>query len=176
MVPRITKIYHQASPSTRRAGRRWYPRVLNWLQAMSNQGVIPVENLTAAFAALSPRIKWRRNCIALVDLLAGREVRDGFRANTYKAKELLWSNDPIADLNSKGWAHKTTAFAKAILGDCQAVTLDTWILKALDLTANDIKRAKQYARVVQEFRIAAELVNETPRDLQAIVWLHTKED
>jgi hypothetical protein len=69
---------------------------------------------------------------------------------------------------------KVTNFARAILGDTDAVVLDRWALRAAGhgrITCTE----KQYARIADEYRTAARSVGETPRDFQAIVWVVSRD-
>lgn len=165
--------YYQGTSTPQRAvGRQWYGKTLRWLEHVTSQHIYPIDNVVCAFAALSPRISWHSNCRALVALLHTGDTHLGIPANTFKAKQLLWSDNPLAAIDAKGYAHKTLAFAQAILGDLQAVVLDTWMLQAMEYP--NIKRRKAYEQVANSIRHAAALVGEYPSDFQAIVWLQVR--
>jgi hypothetical protein len=155
----------------RRVGRDWYPRLNRWLRAMADQHIFPFENVVCAFAAMSPRISYRHNCIALVNLIRNGDNHLGYTSNTEKAKRLLWSNAPLKELAKKSPC-KTECFARAILGDTQAVTLDTWMLSYLDFTGWITPR--RYERMSEQLSDEARVHGETPRDYQAIVWISVR--
>lgn len=159
------------TPRTRRQGRDWYPRLNRWLHAMSDQHIFPFENVVCAFAAMSPRISYRDSCRALANLLRTGDNHLGYKSNTEKAKRLLWSDTPIEEIATKSPC-KIECFARAILGDTQAVTLDTWMLSYLGFTGWITPR--RYETMVEQLTVEARAKGETPRDYQAIVWIATR--
>lgn len=64
---------------------------------------------------------------------------------------------------------KTSAFARALKGDENAVVLDVWMARIIQVDQRDLKgeRYEKYADVV---RIAAELHGIAPAEIQAAAW------
>jgi hypothetical protein len=135
---------------------------------MTSTHIYPFENVVCAFAALSPRISYRHNCLALAELLNHGDTNLGYGQNIHKAKEILLSDKPVERLSTKR-PSKCDSFARAILGDVRAVTLDTWMLNMLgfDGWITPLRYRNMAAMVTQ----AALSVGEAPRDFQAILWV-----
>ena len=175
-ITNLVRLYRASSRKQIAAGRLWYKKAHTWLEYMASTGIYPVENVVCAFAALSPRITWNKNCLALVELLVGGGTKLGYTHNIHKAKDLLWSDEPLVGLNTTGWAHKTENFARAILGDPHAVVLDTWMLRTMGVTIKDVKHRYQYDGIARRVRMAAALVGERTAEFQAIVWLKVRSE
>jgi S-adenosylmethionine:diacylglycerol 3-amino-3-carboxypropyl transferase len=70
---------------------------------------------------------------------------------------------------------KTVAFWRNITGDLDAVTVDVWAARAATGDrSRDRVTAKQYQTIAAAYRAAADIVGANPRDVQAAVWVHTR--
>jgi hypothetical protein len=138
---------------------------------MTKQHIYPFENVACAFAALSPRITYRMNCLALVELMRDGVTNLGYKANVFKAKRILMADNPLSLVGTKH-PSKSIEFAKNILGDTNAVTLDTWMFYILRFDGWITPR--RYERLAAKITRAANKVGESPRDFQAILWIHTR--
>ena len=65
---------------------------------------------------------------------------------------------------------KTNAFARAIAGDQDAITIDVWMLKAAGLDRNDTNKTI-YAELSEAVRVVAEEFAMSARDMQALIWI-----
>ncbi len=167
----LVTTYRSCDHLTKRAGRFWYPKLNVWLSEMTRQHIYPFENVVVAFAALSPQISFRMNCLGLTELIQTGNTNLGYGQNVAKAKRILMSDRPFEDLATKH-PSKCDSFAKAILGNVRAVSLDTWMLHLLGF--DGWMTTHRYKGMVQTITKAAIHVGEQPRDFQAILWLATR--
>jgi hypothetical protein len=65
---------------------------------------------------------------------------------------------------------KTNAFARAIAGDENAVTIDVWMCKAGGLNTNAPSR-QQYRELSQAVIDVSNVIGLTPRVTQALIWI-----
>jgi hypothetical protein len=65
---------------------------------------------------------------------------------------------------------KTNAFAKAIAGDDEAITIDVWMCKAAGLETNAPNKT-QYRELSDAVRDIATELRMTPRATQALIWI-----
>ena len=65
---------------------------------------------------------------------------------------------------------KTNAFARAIAGDTDAVVIDVWMCRAVDLGRDD-PTITQYREISQAVREVAAEYGITARTMQALVWI-----
>lgn len=164
-VARLVSTYHRADDSVKEAGRAWYPSAAEHAAALGPNGA-------AVIAALSPRSAWAENvanarCVVLGECSTPLRA---FRRNVERARALAAG----AELDDVlGPAPKVRAFAAAIAGDPDAVVVDRHAYRAAtgaDYPTRGLGVAP-YRAVAEVYRDAAGLVAETPRDLQAIIWV-----
>jgi hypothetical protein len=65
---------------------------------------------------------------------------------------------------------KTNAFARAIAGDEDAVTIDVWMCYAAGLDTNAPNKT-QYRELSEAVRVIASEMKMTPRVMQALIWI-----
>ena len=159
--------YEAADESVREVGRGWYPAALSLCERISG-GRIPADRVARALAVLSPRAMWRTNVQWTETItgayLAGEALPSvSTMSNRHKAWRELDGEDALS-------GQKTTAFAKAILGDHDAIVIDSWILRVMGLKPDAKVTPLRQRWITAAFHEAARITGETPRDLQAIVW------
>lgn len=186
---RLRAHYLRASLETVETGRRWYPAARSIARDIGATLPAGMGERTAAkvIAALSPQLRWSLN------------VRE---ARAMAAAAARMHGDPIfGDLGAYGAAYaagrfsfpdaralaarllsgervhvsgpKRGAFWRAICGDAQAVTVDIWAARAAGYRPDRLT-ARRLRIITSAYRRAARMVGETPRDLQAIVWLQVR--
>lgn len=175
LTRRVLGHYRDADPATVRAGQFWYWRALQRCRLLARQYGYAVPAVVAALAHLSPKIPWARNLVLLAQLLAG-EPRPGpvLVRSWDSAQRALRAENPMATFGKD--ARKTFWFARAILGDRDAVPVDAHIGRALDLTEDEISTVGGYYAAFNAFQRGARRAGHPPRDLQAIVWVHVRGD
>ena len=65
---------------------------------------------------------------------------------------------------------KTNAFARAIAGDDNAVTIDVWMIKSAGLNKNSVNKT-EYKELVNAVNLVADELKLTPRVTQALIWI-----
>ena len=159
--------YEATDAATRDAGREWYPNALALCQAIGGDAV-PVDTVARVMALLSPRVSWKW-CVewtrVIVEAyLAGLPIPAvSTMGNRMKAWSELHGEPAIS-------GQKVTAFARAILGDTEAVVIDSWVLRSVGLKPEAKVTRFRQRWITSAYTEAASLAGETPRDMQAIVW------
>lgn len=166
---RIVRVYHKSTEAQKINGRGWYPNAGMHAKILG-ESAGSKEHAAAVISHLSPRNRWDNNLKAAYDLIQTGDANRVFNRSKELAKKALNSKDPLSTINGP----KCSAFARNILGQEDCVTLDVWMAKA---ALGDAKKGKLfsnkkfYSAVERAVVLASARVGETPRDLQAIVWL-----
>jgi hypothetical protein len=172
MVDSLLDNWHGATADDLAAGLRWYDEAGATARALAagTDGRVSVQQAAGVIAALSPRMPWARNvhlAALVVDAFtAGAEMPGGaMRARLAECAAILRGEKAGPS------GRKVSNFARAILGDTDAVTVDVWAMRAAGIADRESLTAGQYARVSAAYTAAAEMLGVTPRDLQAAVWV-----
>jgi hypothetical protein len=159
--------YEAADPAVRDAGRQWYPNALALCSAIGSEGV-PVDTVARVMGILSPRVSWRW-CVEWTLTMVNAYL-DGLpcpAVSTTANREKAW-RELHGEAAMSG--PKASAFAAAILGDTDAVVIDSWTLRSVGLSPKAKVTAHRQRWITSAYAEAALLAGETPRDMQAIVW------
>lgn len=169
-VDRIVRTWDRADSATRAAGAQWYDSTVAELAAETGRSP---ETVAAVIAHLSPRTMWALNVAGARALLAGTELPAGLIGdNVARARVALESDRPLETFGPA--AAKTARFARNLLGDREAVTVDVWALRvALGDRADErhLKRVGVYPALEHCYRLAARRVGQDPRTVQATTWI-----
>lgn len=161
-------LYAQADDETREAGRAWYPNADRIAREVGERMGRTVAHGAVALAILSQRTRWSVNVRAAYTLADGTlPTSDVIHSVCVKARDACASDDPISFARGP----KISAFCRAILGDADAVVWDAHMLRLVRLTSYDLWKAGVPEALTRGWQRAAAKVGETPRDLQAIVWI-----
>lgn len=168
VVRRLLRHYRAADPALARPD--WYDRQRAAMAALATDTAIPFDVLIRAIAVLSPATTWEPllACMgpwALSVLGRGPKPIPGpgsYGSNVRKARRI------ILDLVT---GPKVSRFARNLLGDRQAVTLDRWACRAAGVTENEPSTERRYARLELEHQIAATVA---PSTFQAVIWEHLR--
>jgi hypothetical protein len=167
LVASLVARYEGTDDLMRETGRRWYPDALAKCEEIG-AGLIPVPIVARVMSILSPRVKWdwciRWTRDIVVAHLEG-EVMPAVSTGANRTK--AWS-----ELNGKPAisGQKVSAFVRAILGDTDAVVIDSWTLRTVGLKPDAKVTANRQRWITAAYTEAAAIVGESPRDLQAILW------
>lgn len=154
------------SPAEIERAAQWYPQTLALCHDIATVGGYTIEQAAAIFSAYSPRVAYKRN-IALAYRHARGEQIDGL---TNSRKVALQAEQiGLKALNGP----KTQAFARNILGDTQAVTVDVWHCKAAGLMA-DGPTIVQYREISRATQLLAMDLGIEPSTLQALIWVRIR--
>lgn len=172
-VARILATYDRATVADREAGARWYEVARNEARDLAmNPTVGSLEYAAAILSAYSPRTTWDRNRKAARHFATtGTKYGPAMATNHERAVRALASTSPIAELRGP----KVTRFARNIIGDETAVTVDVWAARIALGHRPDldkvIARTGVYDALERAYQIAAERRGETPARMQAITWV-----
>jgi hypothetical protein len=154
------------TPAEIERAAQWYPETLALCYDIAKVGSYTIEQAASIFSAYSPRVQYKRN-VALAYRHARGEQIDGLaqsRKTALKAESI-----GLKALNGP----KTQAFARNILGDCYAVTVDTWHCKAAGLIT-DSPTIVQYREISRATQLLAMDLGLEPSTLQALIWVRIR--
>lgn len=203
VVNNILSMFDRATPANVADGAKWYGAdSMALVRDLSVLGGISPEAAASVLAQTSPRTTWSRNVAVATAIIqmwgmsvsAGMPADDrdaacmaagracgGMVANITRALIALSAAHvgecPISTINGP----KTNAFARNLLGDRNAVTVDvwaarialnpTWIRGEDDMSELVLGRAGMYQALSQAYRIAANRRNVDATDMQATCWI-----
>ena len=125
--------------------------------------VVNLEQSASVVSSFSPRQRWARNVVQSLEFANGGTPA-GLKNNLVMAQNSL-----TLGFNAlKGL--KTNAFARAIAGDENAVTIDVWMCYAGGLETNAPNKT-QYRAMAQAVTDVAKELGLTPRTTQALIWI-----
>ena len=156
--------YHNASATIRQDGAQWYPDTRAWCGRLAWRYGVPLETAAAIVAVLSQRMTWRANRREAVRAMQGKTPK---ALNTVRAKvsRLLAGERPAAVISG----NKIRAFWYAIMGDTNAVVIDSWMMKAYASKKGLTKN--QYSALADIIRRDARTCGAEPSEYQAIIWV-----
>ncbi len=168
MRDRLLRIFEAADADVITTGRLWYPGAEGVIAELSREFNLGRPHVAAIVAVLSPQQRWRKNIESARAILEGEPWRcTGYDANRDKAIALA-ARAPIEQIVG---GDKVTSFWANLIGSRTAVTVDVWAQRAaLGRYHRHQAKHSRYARLVSTYRAAAEMVGETPREFQAIIW------
>lgn len=165
----ILKHYRSATPDAIDAGSHWYDAALAICRQATSDYQLDLECAACALAHLSSRLQWTKNVEAFSTLVGGQPQPAWVLNRSWAlASAALRADDPWSTFGRR--ASKTRSFARAILGDEDAVTVDIWAARAANVDPDVLSRPSAYAEVAEAYRRAARREGLTPRKMQAIVW------
>ena len=122
-----------------------------------------LENTASVISSFSPRQRWNRNVVQALEFANGG-MPNGLQNNLRMAQYSLLQG--FSALNGM----KTNAFARAIAGDENAVTIDVWMIKSAGLNKNSVNKT-EYKELVNAVNLVADELKLTPRVTQALIWI-----
>lgn len=122
-----------------------------------------LEQASCVVSSFSPRQRWSRNVVQALEFAHGG-TPTGLKNNLRMAQYSLISGFDAL----KG--QKTNAFARAIAGDENAVTIDVWMCYAAQLETKSPNKS-EYRELSQAVVNVARELNLTPRVTQALIWI-----
>lgn len=168
MAMPIVSVYRQASGAIRAQGRRWYPDAERFARTVARDTGMTRATVCGIIAALSPRLQWSKNREYAARHASGYDV-PGLTLSRERAGAIREGATPLSVLGGP----KTRAFYRNMMGDTRPVAVDCHAACAANWTADKdtAPTDKQYRTIADAYRIAARECGETPRSMQAIVWI-----
>lgn len=165
----ILRHFRNADDDTIAAGMQWYERASGVCESIAAGTGHTLTQAAVATAHLSPRTRWAGNVQLLDDLLHGRPKPHWALTRQWDhAAASLTADDPLATFGRR--ANKTRSFAHAILGDTDAVAIDTWNERVAGCPTGWTRAKSKYLVVEDSYRRAARIVGLPARELQAVTW------
>lgn len=167
LVGRVETAFRRASKSDVEAGSTWYDEAGDLATSLAaNAG--SREHAAVVISHLSPRSTWTRNVEAAIALINDTPMPAGvMSAPLARAEASLEFANPLDSLNG----NKTARFARNILGDREAVTVDVWALRVVGLDDSTINRKGVYDAIEAAYQIAARNHGVAPSTMQATTWI-----
>lgn len=173
MAAQILQYWHAAEEWMRVAGGTWYAAANTFATATATATGHDVVTVAGVIAAYSPQTRWVDNLADAMNHLNGSATRSGVMGSNVKRAH----NVVAGGLAGLGKGPKTAAFARNILGDTDAVTVDVWAARAafgtMDkaLASTMLGWVGAYDLVAMAYRKAAAEAGVTPSHMQAAVWI-----
>ena len=158
----------RATPAECAAGAEWYATARATARELATAYGVPLEVAAGVIAATSPRERWARNVFVATEILRGG-TPTGLSSNMARARRVVAAGDSWAG-DYGPTAPKVSAFYANIMGNEDAVTIDTWMLVAGGLTRQNMT-ALQYAALADSLRKVAAEFHLSPAVAQAIIWV-----
>lgn len=196
-VDRILTMFDLATAADIESGATWYGSDAAALVSdLAHVGGVSRETAAAVLSKLSPRTTWGRNVAAATALLGAYGRGEGIDAACEAARAVGAMNanvlgaraavvayvngqDPLLTFGAT--APKTGAFARNLLGDRDAVTVDVWAARIALVpswsrgqeTDADLilSRAGVYGALAHAYRVAARRRGVDPTTMQATTWV-----
>lgn len=195
MVDSLLTKYDAADEDTRNWGQQWYGTAQEYIHNLAQKTGKDPHQVAAVMAAFSPRTAWDPNMGLATHFMLNYNPDDpdsmtgdnmpGLAENLERAKRIYnaQSHDEILEaLQNGNEAPKITSFYKNMMGDPNAVTIDTWMARAIlgkdhDLADGDASQKAlgwtgAYDKMADAVRKAAEIRGIDPHVMQAIIWSH----
>ena len=144
------------------AGRHWYGIAERAIRTEAERVGVTPERFANILAITSPRVRVRRNWTLTVQYLTTGSV-EGIMQSTRAA---------LAHYESTGEIRgpKTGPFARACMGDRQAVVLDVWMARAFGVEHRKMSGVRVRTECTRRVQAAAGILGWTPAEVQAAVW------
>jgi hypothetical protein len=163
-------------------GKDWYPQTLKTFEKMLEG--YDIELFVKLFAITSPRNNFKANlrlALRAYELFIKKKPfeRCGFMPNVLCMLNDFKNKDFVFEKDQRNGRRKITNFARGILGDKDAIVVDSWVLKAYGMSQDYIHkgikaphapRITEYDFIEDHIRHLAECCDYEPRQVVAMLW------
>ncbi len=146
--------------------RNWYRDMEDVLLPAASALDTNVTTLTQVLALTSPRAAVTRSVRVTVQYLGDGTLPKDVTRSTRAALQHWLDTGKIR-------GPKTSAFARALQGDEDAVVLDTWMATALGVDQRKFSTKRVHSSASRRVKYGAYLMGITPAQFQAAVWSGT---
>lgn len=147
-------------------GKDWYTTAELAIRRRSDDMGWNPQRFADILALTSPRVSVSRNARLAIRYMA--------RGDTSGLMRSIRTSLDTYERTGRIHGPKTRAFALALMGEPDAIVLDTWMAKALDTDPVFTVAVRREAEV--RIRKVASALNWTPAQVQAAIWTHWYED
>lgn len=179
----IESVWRQCTPGDIESGALFYPLAGEMIRDIGRLSGDSPETVASVVAQLSPRTTWARNVAGAYALCVAGERHPGIMAGNFdRAVATIEAGrsglDPIATVKGP----KTNSFARNLMGDREAVTIDVWAARiALDPDwrrgaepERILAKAGAYTAIANAYRVTAGRLGIEPTTLQAATWVRAR--
>ena len=170
VVKRISRCFNKATAQQIAEGMAWYDEAGQLVEWLSYSAPYTVNQIAAAMAHLSPRLRWKQNVEAITALVVDGTIPTYVMSGPAgRARRALEAADPESTFGRK--AKKTLNFSRNVSGCVNSVTVDVWAAKVVGVTEDQLKLEGVYEALSHCFRLAAKRAGIHPSQMQAITWI-----
>ena len=153
-----------ATTETHAAARSWYSDAARFCRVLAHGTGWDLPTAAAVVSAFSPRERWGTNKGKAMQYACGM-IPSGLRSNVQRADRCVRMG-----LDGLGNGPKIRAFAHAMLGNADAVVIDSWMCRAAGLRS-DSPTPTEYSAIADAVRDLATEYGMRPVDMQALLWI-----
>ena len=172
MVARLKEHFEYATVRDIHQGKHWYDDARAIADTLAVGTGYSVEQTASVIAVLSPNVAWDENVNAAILAVEGHFYKipwqswrgAGYGENKAKASDIL--DGDLTRLRGP----KVTQFAKGILGDREACTVDMWMLRAVGVEDTLTVTPRRWTAIYNAISEAATECGYDTCTFQAIVW------
>ena len=187
---RLLGIYRTAGRANIEAGRRWYQDAFQECLDIAESYGEPVEVVAALVAILSPNNQWNQNLDDACTVIeyyhySGVDDASECKLSTYtrnrdKAFSVLWEIsdgvEPKVAAEHYARGPKVSAFLRAILGDRDALVLDShcinaWYGRRIEGSNLSGAATADRRKCIEDYTHGASVAGESVASFQAIIWI-----
>lgn len=170
VVKRIMRAFYKASEAEFVLGLCWYNDAQYIVNTLAADSQYTVNQIAAAMAHLSPRLRWKQNVDSIEQLvLLGKVPNYVMSGPAKRAEAALQAANPELTFGKK--ALKTLNFSRNVSGCANSVTVDVWAARLCGVSEAQLKLVGVYDALAHCFRLAAKRAGVTPAQIQAITWI-----
>jgi hypothetical protein len=170
VVKRISRCYNKATDQQVVDGMVWYSDVVTFITELAEGSPFTVDQVAAAMAHLSPRLRWKQNVAAIENLVLDGWVPSYVMSGpAERAIKALIAANPEDTFGKK--AKKTLNFSRNVSGCPTSVTVDVWAANVVGVAESELKLTGVYEAIAHCYRLAAKRAGVTPAQMQAITWI-----
>lgn len=170
VTKRISRTFGKATEADILAGKVWYDEARAIVRQLSAVSVYTDDQVAAAMSQLSPKLRWKQNVDSIKMLVIDGELPAYVMTGpANRARKALVAADPFSTFGAK--AKKTQSFARNIIGDDNAVTVDVWAARVAGISEDQLKLVGVYEAVAHCYRLAAKRAGVSPAQMQAVTWI-----
>lgn len=170
VTKRISRTFGKATEQDILDGKVWYDEARSIVRQLADLSVYTEDQVACAMSQLSPKLRWSQNVASITTLVnAGKLPAYVMTGPANRARKALVAAEPFDTFGVK--AHKTRSFARNIIGDDNAVTVDVWAARVAGVTEDQLKLVGVYEALAHCYRLAAKRAGISPAQMQAITWI-----
>ena len=171
VVKRISRVFNKATADQISDGLFWYTEATDLVHFLAGSSSKYTEDqVAAAMAHLSPRLRWSQNVDAIKTLVNTGEVPNYVMSGPAgRAKKALVAANPELTFGKK--AKKTLNFSRNCSGCLTSVTVDVWAANVVGVAESELKLVGVYEAIAHCYRLAAKRAGIHPAQMQAITWI-----